>query len=353
MRLGYSGAHAVRQTKYAKNKQEAQEKLLEMHQRALSGSNVKPSRLTLEDFAKRWLRDYVQLRCRETTYVLYRFLLSKHVIPYIGTARLQRVSPEMLQALYAKLERNGASERLRQMVHVRLHKLFKTAQRWKLVSQNPCDSIDPPRVPKAPVRYYDVDQAKSFLEAIKGDRYEALYAVAIGTGMRQGELFALQWPNVDLRAGTISIQFTLQDTGQGPLRRELKTKNSSRMVALPEFALEALRKHRKTTLSDGSSSDWVFSDQLGGPLRKSNFIRREFKQAIRRSGLPELHFHGLRHTAATLLLSQGVNAKVVQEMLGHSTVSMTLDTYSHVTPSLQRSAANALNELMRDQRMAT
>jgi integrase len=125
------------------------------------------------------------------------------------------------------------------------------------------------------------------------------------------------------------------------------------MVVLPDFALEALREHRKSVLTDGPSSDWVFSDRSGGPLRKSNFSRREFKPTIRRAGLPEIHFHGLRHTAATLLLSQGTNPKVVQEMLGHSTVSTTLDTYSHVTPSLQRNAAEAMDQLLGGRRMAT
>jgi integrase len=118
------------------------------------------------------------------------------------------------------------------------------------------------------------------------------------------------------------------------------------MVVLPQFALDALRKHRKAVMTTKTSGEWVFSDSSGGPLRKSNFIRRSFKPMLLRAALPNIKFHALRHTAATLLLSQGTNPKVVQEMLGHSRVSMTLDTYSHVTPSLQRGAADAMNEML-------
>lgn len=346
MRLGYSGSRAVRKTKYAKTKQDAQAKLLTMQQRALTGTEARASRVTFEAFADRWLQDYVRLQCRETTFALYASLLKNHVIPHIGSARLQRITPEILQALYSQLERDGASPRLRQMVHARLHKLFVMAKKWGIVSQNPCDSVDQPLAPKRAIRYYDADQAKAFLEATRDNPYGALYALAIGTGIRQGEAFALRWEDVDLRNGTISIRHTLQDIGGHTALKEVKTEKSRRMVVLPEFALEALRNHRKAGLSGGGSTDWVFPNTSGGPLRKSNFIRRQFKPALRRAGLPEIHFHGLRHTAATLLLIRGTNPKVVQEMLGHSKVGMTMDTYSHVTPSLQRDAAQAMDELL-------
>ncbi|HEY2476632.1 MAG TPA: tyrosine-type recombinase/integrase [Candidatus Cybelea sp.] len=346
MRLGYSGRHAIRKTKYAKTKQDAQAKLLAMQQRAMNGSEIKASRLTFEDFASRWLQDYVRLQCRETTLALYASLLRNHVVAHIGTTRLQRVSPEILQALYSQLERDGASPRLRQMIHARLHKLFATAKKWGIVSQNPCESVESPRASKRPIRYYDVDQAKMLLEAARDDRYGALYALAVGTGIRQGELFALRWEDVNLRSGTISVRHTLQDIGGRTALKEVKTEKSKRMIVLPAFALEALRAHRKAALAEGESTDWVFPNRAGGPLRKSNFIRREFKPLLQRASLPDIHFHGLRHTAATLLLSQGTSAKIVQEMLGHSRVNMTLDTYSHVTPSLQRSAACAMDELL-------
>jgi len=232
------------------------------------------------------------------------------------------------------------------MIHARLHKMFATARKWRITSDNPCDAIDAPRVPKRSIRHLDIDQSKALLEAARDDRFGALYALAIGTGLRQGELFALRWEDVDLRSGSVSIRNTLQEVGGKLLLQEPKTSRSSRMVVLPDFALEALRAHRKGVMTARVSGEWVFSDGAGGPLRKSNFVRRSFKPLLRRAGLPDIRFHELRHTAATLLLSQGTNPKVVQEMLGHSRVSMTLDTYSHVTPSLQRGAADAMNAML-------
>lgn len=346
LRLGYSGARAVRKVVYGKSKQEVQTKLMLLQRESITATDIDSSRISVEDFANRWLRDYVRIQCRATTLQLYESLLRNHVLPYIGKAQLQRVSPAMLHSLYAQLEKDGASARMRQMVHGRLHKIFVTAKKWRILSQNPCEAVDPPRVPHRAIRYLDVVQAKKLLLTAARSPLAALYAVALGTGIRQGELLALHWNDVDFRTGTISIRHTLQDIGGRPVLQEPKTSKSKRMVVLPEFALKALREHRKLKMAAGGVGEWVFSDGAGGPLRKSNFIRRSFKPMLREAGLPDIRFHDLRHTAATLLLSQGTNPKVVQEMLGHSTVSMTLDTYSHVTPSLQRAAASAMNEML-------
>jgi len=171
-----------------------------------------------------------------------------------------------------------------------------------------------------------------------------LYIAAVTTGLRQGELLGLQWEDVDLRSSRIAVRHTLQND-RGKLTLE-NTKNSKgRRIEIPQITLTALKAHRERLLAQGlRSSLWVFPDTKGGPMRKDNLLRR-FKAVLKSAGLPAIRFHDLRHTAATLMLLQGVHPKVVQEMLGHSSIALTLDTYSHVVPSMQREAADKIDAL--------
>ena len=206
--------------------------------------------------------------------------------------------------------------------------------------------MERPRVPRKEFRVLDADEARRLLEAAKGDRLEALLVLALTTGMRQGELLGLQWEDVDLKNGTIYVRRTLLEVDGRLTTGETKS-GRNRRLDLPEIAVEALREHRKRMMAEGHPGPWVFCDTKGGPIRKNNLIRRWFKPLLEKAGLPEIRFHDLRHTAATLLLTLGVHPKVVQERLGHSQISVTLDTYSHVLPSLQKQAASKLDAMFR------
>ena len=216
------------------------------------------------------------------------------------------------------------------------------------------------------MRTLDAAQVRLLLAEAKGDRLEALYVLAVSTGMRQGELLGLQWEDIDLDRGTVQIRHQLHELAGQHALVEPKTAKSRRRVDLPALAVVALMEHRERMRTQGFSvgEGYVFTDTKGGPLRKSNLLRRSFvplldlrntREALRTQDvaedalpkpLPRIRFHDLRHTAATLHLASGTHPKVVQEMLGHSTISMTLDTYSHTVPSMQREAAATMDRLL-------
>jgi integrase len=191
------------------------------------------------------------------------------------------------------------------------------------------------------------DQVIRLLAAAKDDRLEALYVLAVTTGLRQGELLGLQWEDVDFPGAALHVRHTLHELNGRLWIGEPKTKRACRQVDLPAIAVVALRGHRERMLIEDRSDGLVFCDTQGGPLRKSNLLRRSFLPLLKRAGLPAIRFHDLRHTAATLLLAQGVHPKIVQERLGHSNIALTLDTYSHVLPGMGREAASKLDALLR------
>jgi integrase len=228
-----------------------------------------------------------------------------------------------------------------------LRRSLKQALKWGLVIRNVCDAVDPPRVSKRDIHPLSPEQVGKLLAAAKGNRLEALYPTAVGTGLRLGELFGLQWSDVDLGSGTISVRHTLTELNGILTLSEPKSAKGKRMVELPQRVVKALHEHRKRALAEGFASvPWVFCNQHGGPLRRSHFHAQQFKPLLKRADLPDIRFHDLRHTSATLLLVQGVHPKVVQERLGHAQISLTLDTYSHVLPSMQRDAAGRLDSML-------
>jgi integrase len=198
------------------------------------------------------------------------------------------------------------------------------------------------------------DQVRRLLVAAKGGPLEALIAVAVSTGLRRGELLALRWRDVDVDAGVLRVVGTLQrDYNRKLVISEPKTPRSRRQVELSGLAVDALRRHRaaqtemRLLLGDEwEANDLVFPNPFGKPQDGSHLLLGQFVPLLERARLPRIRLHDLRHTAATLLLSRGMHPKIVSEMLGHTTVGITLDLYSHVTPTMQREAARAMDELL-------
>jgi len=190
------------------------------------------------------------------------------------------------------------------------------------------------------------DRVIRLLAAAKDDRLEALYVLAVTTGLRQGELLGLQWEDLDLPGAVLHVRHTLHELNGRLWIGEPKTRRARRQVDLSMIAVVALQNHRQSMLIEGRLDGLIFCDTQGGPLRKSNLLRRSFLPLLKRAKLPPIRFHDLRHTAATLLLAQGVHPKIVQERLGHSQVSLTLDTYSHILPGMGREAASKLDALL-------
>jgi integrase len=275
------------------------------------------------------------------------------VVPTLGRTTLSDVSPRDIQALYSQKISQGLSPRSVLHLHRVIHRALGHAQRWGLVDKNQADLVEPPRPEPREMRALSPDEARRVLEAAAGDRFEALYVLAMTTGMRQGELLGLRWRDVDVDTRSVRVTGSLQYIpGQGLRVSSPKTARSRRNVLLSELAAGALRRHRRRQdVERQGSAEWedndlVFPNRRGRPMYATNLLARSFAGLLKGAGVPKIRFHDLRHTAATLLLGQGVHPKVVSEMLGHTNTSITLDLYSHATPTMQREAAGAFDRLL-------
>jgi integrase len=346
-----------RKTVYAATKPALLEKLRQLQEQAARGELPKDAaRLTVGQFLHRWLEDSAKLTLRPSTFSSYESLVRVHMIPTLGRIQLAKLTPLHLQNLYKSKLEAGLSPRTTRYIHAVIHRALKQALKWGLVSRNPADAVDPPTPAKKEIKVLTAEEAQMLLAASVGDRFHALYVLALTTGMRQGELLGLQWQDVDLRRSTLHVRRTLTElydkrADDGPrvtlATGEPKTSRSRRTIVLPPMAVKALIEQRKRLMAEGlSASEWVFPDTTGGPVRKQNLVRRSFKPILQKAGLPDIRFHDLRHTAATLLLAAGEHPKIVQERLGHSQIALTMDTYSHVLPSMQKAAADRVQAIL-------
>ena len=328
------------------------------------GIPLDPTRQTTAQFLTHWLEDTVRGRVALNTYEAYRTTIEKHLIPGIGSIPLAKLTPQHLQNLYREKQDTGLTRRV-QMMHAILHKALDQAVKWGLAPRNVCDLVDGPRVARREMKVLSPPEVGRFLEAGKDDRLFALFVLAVTTGLRLGEVLGLKWGDVDMTEGMVQVQRSLQwgkvavegepgERAWGYYFTEPKTARSRRTVVLPEVALTALRKHRIQQVEERlklgevwEDHGLVFTTGIGTPLDPSQVRTRSFHPLLEKAGLPRIRFHDLRHTAATLLLAAGENPKVIQEMLGHSSISMTLDRYSHVIPSMQRQAAAKMDAILK------
>jgi integrase len=266
--------------------------LHKLQQRKSTGTLAETSKVTVGQYLDRWLDDVARLTVRESTHRRYAELLRLHVKPRIGGVRLHRLTAGDVQGVYSTMEANGLSPRTRKFAHAVLRKALSNAVRCGLVVRNVCELIDPPRAPKPAMQVLTAAQTTAFLQAAEKDRLSAMYVLAVTVGMRQGELFALQWSDVDLEKGWLSVQHTLHDRKLGPP----KTAKSRRRIELPDMAVEALWGHKAAMLAEGyAGCPFVFCNTAGGLLHRPN-VRRSFNAMLKAAGLPAIRFHDLRHT---------------------------------------------------------
>jgi integrase len=253
-----------------------------------------------------------------------------------------------VQAMLRQLEESGVSPRGRQMTYTVLRTAIRDAVKMRLLAVNPLDAVSRPRAPRPEIQALDAEQTRALLAAAEGDPMEALYVLAVATGLRLGELVGLHWGDIDLAAGALHVRRSAVVGAKGAVTfAEPKTSRSRRKVDVPAVAIAALERHRARLGALPHRDRLVFTSAEGQAVRYPNLHRRSYKPLLKRAGLPDVSFHALRHTAATLALAAGVNPKVVQERLGHSTVALTLDTYSHAVPTLGRDAAKRIDALLR------
>jgi integrase len=338
---------------YAKTRKLAANKLTKAMADRNGGIVFDDENLTLSVFLDVWLSDCVKDTIRVSTFERYKGIADLHISPALGRLRLKALTPAHVQGFYRGRLDSGLSPATVQKIHVVLHKALSQAVRWSLVPRNVTEAATAPRPSPKEMRPLSAEEVRKLLEASKGDRLQALWVLAVHTGMRQGELLALKWSDVDLEAGKVSVRCTLtRESGHYTLG-EPKTKRSRRTVKLTGAATEALRAHLGRQMEDMDrlgdlyrDQGLVFTSDSGAPLNPSNIRNRNLRRLTSKAGLPKIRFHDLRHTCATLLLSKNVHPKIVQEMLGHATVAITLDTYSHVLPGMGDQAAEAMEDAL-------
>ncbi len=354
-----TGKYKYQWTTVKGNKKEAEKRLSEMLHQLDTGTFTRPGKMTIGEYLDQWLKDYrpsIGPHSAQT----YKFFIERHIKPAIGQLPLTSLKPEHLQRLYSdKLSfgrrdgTGGLSARSVRYIHVTMHRALKSAVRLGLLSRNVADSVDVPGLKHHEMQTMSEDDIHTFLEAARPTGYYPLFYLALFTGMRRSELLALRWSDVDLLMCQVSVSRSLHRLNTGEIIfRDTKTAKSRRMVALSPRTCLVLQEHRQKQEQDRllsgnplKESDLVFSQLDGKPLLPDS-VTHAFMVLARRIGLRGIHLHSARHTHATLMLKQGVHPRVVQERLGHASIAITLDVYSHVMPGLQEAAAQGFDDLV-------
>lgn len=355
---GISLDNRKRKTVYGKTRKEVQEKLKLALYEQQKGILVTEPQQKVEKFLTHWLEDVHKQSIRPRTYERYEEIVRLHLIPGIGHHSLQKLSPQHVQSFYSKKLEEGLSSTTVISFHNVLHKALKMAVRWNLVGRNVCDLVSPPRRERFEIQPLNQEQIHRFLAAAHGHPLEALFILALTTGMRRGEIMGLKWQDINFQAGKLQVQRILTRIpsklpGKGYIETEPKTDRGRRSIVLTPLALEALKQHRVGQLeakrkaeSAWQEHDYVFCTSIGTHLNPTRDILDKFKALINKAGLPNVRFHDLRHSSATLLLDLEVHPKIVQEILGHSEIRVTMEIYSHVLPTMQKGAMSKLNDAL-------
>ncbi|MFC1846669.1 tyrosine-type recombinase/integrase, partial [Chloroflexota bacterium] len=318
-----------------------------------NGIFIKPGKTTLAEYLNKWLKDYAKATLSPRGYERYAGIINKHIIPDLGKITLIQLKPEHLQKHYTAKLNEGLSPRTVRYHHAVIHIALKTAVKWDLLNRNVADAVESPRIRRTEMQTWDEYEINLFLERTKDSPYYALFYTAIFTGMRRSEILALRWQDIDFIYGQIYINRSLHQLKDGSfVFTQPKSAKSSRTIALtPSTALILKDYYEQTKLESDltgiplTDNDLVFSNIDGKPIRP-NTVTRAWNTLAKQYGLKVIRLHDARHTHASLMLKKGMHPKVVQERLGHSSIQMTIDTYSHVAPGIQEAAANRFDEIL-------
>jgi integrase len=340
-------------------RQEAEQAMTKIVGSVHDGTYVEPNKATVASFlADEWL-PAVRGSLRPSTMRLYRTLAEAYILPKIGAVPLRKLGPAQLNRLYAELLESGKSDgsplgaETTRKVHRLLHRVLKDAVKWNRVARNVAAVADPPRAQRPRMEAWTAEQLGVFLDHVSEDRLYALWFLFATSGLRRAEALGLRWSDVDLDAGRASIRQTLAYVGTKATFSEPKTDSSRRLIELAPPTIDALRAHRsrqaeeRLAIGPGYSTlGLLFTHVDGRPLSPST-VSRTFDRLVKGAGVPKITLHGLRHTFATLALLDGIPAKVVAEVLGHSSTRVTEDLYQHVTPGMKADATARVAALLR------
>lgn len=350
-----------RKVVYGKTRQEVAQKLTKILRDVHQGLPVQTDeRLPVGQYLARWLEHAVKPRLRASTYESYERLIRLYIVPALGRHPLAKLTPQQVQAFLNQQASSGLSPRTVQYTHAVLRHALNRAVKWGLLGRNVATLVDPPRGERPKVVPLTVAQAGDLLAAARGHRLQHLITVVLATGLRMGEALALRTGDVDLEGAALTVRHALeriprharQSGDQDGWRlSEPKSERGHRVLPLIPAAVAALRAQRSLALQARllAGSRWqehgfVFPSAAGTPLNARN-VFREYQELLTAAGIPHKRFHDLRHSTATYLLAAGVTERVVMEMLGHSQISLTMNTYAHVLPAVLGEAAARLDAM--------
>lgn len=354
-----TGAYELK-TRCRTSQKEVREWLNELKAQVTRGEHLSDNKITLGEWAMTWLNEYAKNQVRATTWESYESTIRNHIIPELGGILLSDLKPSRVQQVYNQkliAGRDGGHKGLSATsvgyIHAVLHSMLKRAVKNGLVSKNVAELVDKPKKTRHEIKPLSLEELKHFLIAIKETHHYAAYLLECYTGLRRGELLALRWQDVDFDNKKIMVCQGLVRTKEGLSFNQPKTEASRRSIPINDEVLAALKmqkrrqREQKVFLGQGynQDKDLVFCNITGNPLDPRSFTK-SFQRVLLQAGLPQIRFHDMRHTHATLLLALGENPKVVQERLGHTTIRMTLDTYSHTLPGMQESATAVLGKAL-------
>lgn len=331
---------------------EAQQWLRRMQIQLEHGYDYQGGKISLAEYLSEWL-NASRLSLRQKTIDQYERVIDKHIVPRIGEISLNELRLSKVEQYYAELLREGVGVRTVRVIHSILHRSFNKALQYDLVIKNPAHGAALPKYKQTEMKFLDESQVNTFLVAAHGSPYEALYYLAITTGMREGELFGLQWSDLHWNTCMLHVQRQSQRVaGKGWWFEEPKTRSGKRLIRLGESTLQKLREHHEQQELQKAVAgnrwkgyDLVFPNSVGKPGDPSN-LRKDFLTILEKVGLPKIRFHDLRHTAASLMLNRNLPPIVVSKRLGHAKPSTTLDIYGHLLPEGQEEAARVMDEII-------
>ncbi len=355
--LGWEDGKRKRKSYYGKTYEEVRAKLVDATKKRDENVPLGDGRMTVESYLDMWLEQVVKRECKPLTYATYKSVVDNHLKKGIGKAKLAKLTPAQVRSLLNKRRDEGLSVRRVQIIREVLRNALNQAMREGIVSRNVAALTSGPKTVKNPVKPFDPQEAQRFLAAAKDDRLEALWTLTLATGLREGEVLGLKWEDVDLDAGVLHVTHALQRVkGEGLQLVTPKSRSSLRTVAIPKIAVESLRQHRLQQKQEAAwgrkrwqDTGYVFTTKIGTPL-DTNRLWIEYKKLLKNAGLRDQRFHDLRHACASLLLAQGVSPRTVMETLGHSQISLTMNTYSHVIDALKQDAAERMDAMLTGQK---
>jgi integrase len=353
LNLGWEDGRRKRKYLYGATAAEVQDQLLKARSDHSRGLPVAVERQTVAEFLDHWLENTLKPKAKPRSYESFSTIVRLHAVPTIGGIRLDKLSPQHIQGLVNNKLMSGLSPQTVVNIRTVLRSALGEALKWGLVARNVASLVDPPRIPRPKNHALTGDEARRLLEAARGERFEAIYVFALNLGMRRGEILGLRWSDVDFEGRALRIGQAMQRLESGLQITEVKTERSRRMIAMPESVIRALRSRRARQAQERlvagrcwQETGLVFTNGSGGPLEPIT-LHRHYKHLLSRARVSTAtRFHDLRHSTASLLLAQGVHLRVIMELLGHSSISLTANTYSHVMPAAMRDVADTMDAIL-------